>query len=190
MRRRTLVKLVVWTSAAVRAMGLRAFAEPALSASQVATLRAAARVVLPSEPGAPNTDETVDRFLRWTRNYKAGAEMDHGYGFTRLRSTPPSSAAAYPRQLEDLERDARQQGSSFARLDSTIQRRLLQAAFEAARVDALPQRPAGRHVVADLMGFYFYSSEANDLCYRAEIGRDTCGGLPGSDRPPEPRRGS
>jgi hypothetical protein len=41
------------------------------------------------------------------------------------------------------------------------------------------------------MAFYFRSSDANDLCYRAQIGRDQCRGLAGSDRPPAPlgRRG-
>ena len=38
----------------------------------------------------------------------------------------------------------------------------------------LPGRPTGRHVVSDLMAFYFRSSEANDLAYRARIGRQMC----------------
>jgi hypothetical protein len=34
------------------------------------------------------------------------------------------------------------------------------------------------------MAFYFQSSAANDLCYRAAIGREACRGLPGSEDPP------
>jgi hypothetical protein len=34
------------------------------------------------------------------------------------------------------------------------------------------------------MGFYFSSVEANDLCYRAQIGRDTCRELASSDGRP------
>jgi hypothetical protein len=48
----------------------------------------------------------------------------------------------------------------------------------------LPRTPDGKHVASDLMAFYFNSSEANDLCYRAHIGRDECRGLAGSDREP------
>jgi hypothetical protein len=55
----------------------------------------------------------------------------------------------------------------------------------AAKLEDLPERPEGRHVAADLMAFFFRSSEANDLCYRAAIGRDTCRGLVDSDRAPE-----
>jgi hypothetical protein len=36
------------------------------------------------------------------------------------------------------------------------------------------------------MGHYFNSSDARDLCYRANIGRDTCRGLGGSDKAPAP----
>jgi hypothetical protein len=36
------------------------------------------------------------------------------------------------------------------------------------------------------MAFYFNSSEANDLAYRAAIGRDTCRGLTGSENRPAP----
>jgi hypothetical protein len=50
----------------------------------------------------------------------------------------------------------------------------------------LPQSPNGAHIAADLLSFYFTSSDANDLCYQARIARDACRGLDGSDRPPAP----
>jgi hypothetical protein len=41
------------------------------------------------------------------------------------------------------------------------------------------------------MSFYFNSADANDLCYRARIQRDTCRGLEGSENPPPPlKRGA
>ena len=58
------------------------------------------------------------------------------------------------------------------------------AALEQAKVTQLPQTPDGKHVASDLMTFYFRSSEANDLCYRAHIGRDECRGLAGSEQEP------
>jgi hypothetical protein len=60
------------------------------------------------------------------------------------------------------------------------------AAIGAARVQDLPERPDGRHVAADLLAFFFRSSEASDLCYGKAIGRDQCRGLPGSEDPPAP----
>jgi hypothetical protein len=38
------------------------------------------------------------------------------------------------------------------------------------------------------MSFYFRGSDANDLCYRAAIGRDKCRGLAGSQNPPSELR--
>ena len=40
--------------------------------------------------------------------------------------------------------------------------------------------------LSDLLAFFFRSSEANDLCYGAAIGRDHCRGLPGSEEAPAP----
>jgi hypothetical protein len=59
-------------------------------------------------------------------------------------------------------------------------------ALDDAKITALPQSPNGAHIAADLLSFYFTSSDANDLCYQARIGRDACRGLDGSDRPPLP----
>jgi hypothetical protein len=58
-----------------------------------------------------------------------------------------------------------------------------------AKISNLPQAPDGRHIVADLMSFYFMSSEANDRAYDAEIGKDKCRGLKNSGAVPAPLRG-
>ena len=63
------------------------------------------------------------------------------------------------------------------------------AALEEAHITDLPRTPDGRHVAADLMAFYFRSSDANDLCYRAAIGRDQCRGLENSEQAPAPLKG-
>jgi hypothetical protein len=68
--------------------------------------------------------------------------------------------------------------------DAAATRAAVEAGLAAARVTALPQTPDGRHVASDLMAFYFRSSAANDLCYRAHIGRDECRGLAGSEQEP------
>jgi len=142
--------------------------------AQAAALRALAHVVLPGELGAAGIDATADAFARWVRDYRAGAEMEHGYGFTRLRNNPQSPAPVYLRQL--------------ATLGPEMTAEAVAAALDDAKIAELPRTPDGRHVAADLMAFYFRSSDANDLCYRAAIGRDKCRGLAGSEKAPEALR--
>ena len=156
---------------------------PDLSATDEARLLALAEVVLPAELGAGRS-AVVDDFVRWTRGYREGAEMDHGYGITHLRKTPAPPAARYPAQLAALDRAARARGASFDALDLESRRVLVEAAIAAARVERLPARPTGDHVATDLMAFYFQSPAANDLAYDAAIGRDQCRGLPGSSERP------
>jgi hypothetical protein len=175
MRRRTLINL------ALRATTLAPFYNLRLAAAvrefppeSLASLRRVARVVLPSELGARGADDQVERLARWVREYREGAELDHGYGRPRIRFAPASPVETYVKQIEALDAAARAQGGPFERLSRDAQRAIIDASLEAAGVDALPPRPAGRHVVADLMAVYFRSTEANDAAYRAHIGRDTC----------------
>lgn len=167
MRRRTLLSWLtsIWP--------LRAWAQ----APPADTLRALGAVVLPSELGAEGIDRTASAFTRWVQDYRPGAEMDHGYGFTRLRFKPPSPAAAYARQLDALR-------PVLLGSDEAAKRAAVEAALQQANVTALPQSPDGKHVASDLMAFYFRSAEANDLCYRAHIGRYQCRGLAGSEKEP------
>jgi hypothetical protein len=149
-------------------------------------LRALAEVVLPSELGATGRARIVDDFVRWIRGYRAGAEMDHGYGFTQMRATPAPPSARYRAELDALDQAARTGGTTFAALPFDQRRAIVERALTAAKIERLPPRPSGGHVAVDLMAFYFQSGEANDLCYRAAIGRDACRGLPGSEQPPQP----
>lgn len=185
MKRRTLLRVAA-SAVAVRPFAwLRASAQPALlPPDALATLRDAALVILPSELGRKGADAVVNRFERWLRGYKAGAEVDPGYGFTRLRSTGPHPGTRYATQLAALAADASRRGGALSALPPDAHRETIQAALAAAKVDRMPGRPDGGHVITDLMAFFFHSTEANDLCYRARIGRDICRALPGSDRPP------
>lgn len=180
MKRRSLLQ---WMAAVPGFRG-HAWAEP--GADNEATLRALATAVLPASLGAERVLEIVSRFQAWLRGYRSGAELDHGYGHTKLQAAGASPAAGHDRQLAALERAARAEGVSFAKLPSARQRALVASALEAAKVKDLPERPDGRHVAADLLAFFFRSSEASDLCHGAAIGRDTCRGLPGSEDAPPP----
>lgn len=149
------------------------------------TLQAIADIVLPADADrAP----AVRRFTEWTANYREGADTDHGYGNTRVRPTGPSPARQYPAQIAALDAAAKARGAaSFAAATVEQRRAILEAAITEARVERLPARPTGAHIATDLMGHYFGSAEANDLCYNAAIGRDACRGLAGSENVPAPR---
>jgi hypothetical protein len=149
-----------------------------------ATLAAIAEVVLPSEA---DRTAAVSAFTRWIANYREGADTDHGYGNTRIRSLGPSPARNYPAQIAALDAAAKTRGAAgFAAAGLADRRAIVEAAIADARIERLPARPTGAHLVTDLMGHYFNSAAASDLCYRAGIGRDSCRGLPGSEKKPAP----
>src|SRR6266566_1272949 len=69
-----------------------------------ALLAAIAEVVLPSEA---DRKAAVAAFTAWIANYKEGADTDHGYGNTRVRSTGPSPARNYAAQIAALDAAAK-----------------------------------------------------------------------------------
>lgn len=179
MQRRTMLQT------ALAVVAWRPFGRMAAQASfgdahlpRVVTLAGA---VLPQEIGAAGHRAAVDQFLRWVHDYRAGAERDHGYGVTGLRTAAPSPAAKYAAELDDLDRRA---GGNFATLTLVERQRVVSEAITAAGVKDLPGRPNGGHVATDLMSHYFNSPAANDLAYRRAIGRDACRDLRGSDERP------
>jgi hypothetical protein len=186
MKRRTLLQLLASALSTLPVpIRLRAQAPPLGPADQM-RLKAVAEAVLPTEIGAASQDAAVKAFVAWLQDYRPNADMDHGYGFPRLRRTPPSPAVRYKVQLDALDQAARAKGASFADLALNQRRGVIESALAAAKIERLPARPDGGHVATDLMGFYFNSIEANDLCHRARIGRDQCRGLAGSENKPAP----
>ena len=184
MRRRALLRLFAVGATWAR-LPLPLFAQPGvLDAADESRVRAIAEAVLPTEMGPVARTAVVEGFLRWIRNYREGAEMDHGYGFTRLRRTPASPAAKYAAQLAALDRAARARGATLETLDLAARRAVVATAIDMAKVERLPMRPTGEHIATDLMGYYFNGEAANDLAYRAAIRRDSCRGLPGSESIP------
>jgi hypothetical protein len=144
-----------------------------LSADHVFVLRDVAATVLPSAIGRKGQDEAVDNFLRWIRDYKEGVPLSHGYGEPRLVRSGQTPARGYASQIAALQTAAKARGGRFGALPLEERRTLLDEAFKTAGVQNLPQRPDGKHIVADLIAHYFRSSAANDLCYNARIGRNT-----------------
>jgi hypothetical protein len=175
MKRRTFLQ---WTASAAAMLPferLRLLAQPRdLTPEAIATLYEIAPTVIPASLGAARTRATVDTFVEWTRGYREGVPMAHGYGHPRLTRTGATPVPRYMMQLTELDTQARAKGDGWAALDVDTKRALLDAAFTKAGVRNLPPRPIGQHVVADLMAFYFRSSEANDYCYSAMIKREIC----------------
>jgi hypothetical protein len=187
MQRRTLLQWIASASAVLpfHRVRLRAQARE-LTAEAVATLHEVAPTVLPASIGEDRLRSTVDGFVAWTRGYREGVALAHGYGHPRLQKAGPSPVPGYVAQLAALVEDARAKGGRFATLDLETRRALLDAALTRAGVRGLPARPSGQHVAADLMAFYFRSSEANDECYRALIQREICRPIQITTRRPAP----
>ena len=152
-------------------------------AGEVSTLAAIAEVTLPSES---DRKAAVAAFTKWHAEYNENSDTDHGYGNTRLRTTGPRPDRNYAAQIAALESAARAAGAaSFASASLAQRRAILETAIREAKVERLSARPTGAHIATDLMGHYFGSSAANDLCYRAAIRRDECRGLMQSELPPK-----
>jgi hypothetical protein len=175
MKRRTLLQWLASIAALLPLERVRLLAQPReLTPEAIAFLHELAPTVLPSSIGSARVKSTVDQFVAWTRGYREGVALSHGYGHPRLQMTAASPIPMYVSQLTALATDARSKGAQWSGLDLEARRALLDASLAKAGVRGLPSRPAGQHVVVDLMTTYFRSSEANDDCYNAMIGRETC----------------
>jgi hypothetical protein len=185
MKRRALLQLLAAAAAwlPVSAFRLRAQTVP-LSTEHVAQLHALAEAVLPQTLGMDGRRTVVADFQRGLIGYRAGAEMDAGYGFPRLRRTPPSPFGRYPSQLDALDARARASGRGFGDLPLATRQQVVRTAIDDAKIDRLPSQPNGQHIATDLMAFYFATPAATDLCYEARIGGDTCRSLSGSAERP------
>jgi hypothetical protein len=189
MKRRTLLQWLAAIPALLPFERVRVFAQPrALTPDAIAALHEIAPTVLPASLGAARVRAVADGFVVWTRGYREGVALAHGYGHPRLQRSGASPVPVYLAQLAALEADARARGSRWAALEPEMRRAILDAAFTKAGVRGLPGRPSGQHVVADLMAFYFRSSAANDDCYNAIINREVCRPIAITVRRPEPQR--
>jgi len=188
MKRRTLLQGFATVVASLPFARLKAFAEPReLTPEAVATLHEIAPTVLPASLGADRLKATVDKFAEWTRNYREGVPLQHGYGHPRLRKTGPTPAPTYLAQLTAIDAAAKAKGGSFASLDATARRAIVEESIAKTDIRNLPPRPSGQHVVVDLMALYFRSSEANDDCYNALINREICRPIAVTITKPKPK---
>ena len=187
MKRRTILQWIATIPAILPFARLRMLAQPRdLTPAAVAVLHDIAPTVLPASLGADRVRAIADRFVAWTRGYREGVALTHGYGHPRLQRSGASPVPGYVAQLAALDAEARGKSQRWSALDLETRRLLLDAAFTKAGVRALPPRPGGQHVIADLMAFYFRSSAANDECYKALINREVCRPIAITTKKPAP----
>lgn len=152
------------------------------------TLRAIAQTVLPSELGAAGQTRVVEDFQRWLAEYEPVPELTHPYGSAEIRYGPPDPAPRWRSQLEALDLESGKRfGTSFAEVPREEREGLVRREV-AAEGPGMPDPLRAQHVAVALMSYYFGSPEANDLCYRAEIGAYRCRGLQSAVTEPSPLR--
>ena len=153
------------------------------------TLLGLADVVLPSELGTDGIARVASDFQRWVGDNAPVAEQVHGYGSQEIRYGPPDPAPRWAAQLDALETEARQRHrSGFHELTVDDRRALIESALGTADA-SLGGRPgalAAEHVAVGLLGYYFGSPEASNLCYGRRIDALGCRPLADSPREPEP----
>lgn len=192
---------VSWLSTVGAALGIgaRSRAEPAPARAPTepqspsldgAALRAVAEAVLPEELGKDGSARVARAFSQWAAGYREGAELNHPYGSAQIRSTGASPLNKWRDQLAALDRNARAKHQGpFTSLTRGQRTELLTAALSVDRVNRLPDPLEANHVALALMSWFFTSTDANDLCYDAKIGRNSCRPLVNAPRKPLPIKG-
>jgi gluconate 2-dehydrogenase subunit 3-like protein len=155
--------------------------------SDPATLDALAEAVLPSSLGRAATRRAAEAFRAWSAGYRENAELVHGYGTSRLRSTGPTPVTRWAAQLDDLDARARNEHQrAFRELAVAERTHVVRSALAGQRLDRMPSVATADHVAVALIAHFYESPAALDLCYGARIGRETCRPLSAQTRKPLP----
>jgi hypothetical protein len=152
-----------------------------------ATLDALALTVLPSQLGRAGMTREAAAFRDWAAKYKENAELVHGYGTSRLRSTAATPLTRWTAQLDQLDADAqRLRQRRFRDLSAGDREQIVRDALKAERIDRMPAVVDANHVAVALLAHFYDSPGAADLCYEAQIGRQTCRPLAAQASKPRP----
>lgn len=185
-RRRFLA--TVAATAPLAAIVRRAHAEAVIHLeSDPSTLDALAEAVLPSSLGRVGARRAASSFREWGARYRENAELVHGYGTSRLRATGPTPVTRWATQLDQLEARARSEHQRPFR-ELTVEQRtaLVRAVLQGERLDRMPSVASAKHVAIALLAHFYETPAAMDLCYGAQIGRQTCRPLSAQARKPLP----
>ena len=185
-RRRFLATLAATVPVAAIARRAHAAAVVHLE-SDPSTLEALAEAVLPSSLGRAGARRAAAAFREWGAGYHENAELVHGYGTSRLRSTGPTPVTRWATQLDQLEARAHSERQrSFRQLTVGEPTTLVRAVLQGERIDRMPSVAGANHVALALIAHFYESPAAQDLCYGAQIGRETCRPLAAQARKPLP----
>lgn len=185
-RRRFLATLAATVPVAAIARRAHAAAVVHLE-SDPSTLEALAEAVLPSSLGRAGARRAAAAFREWGAGYHENAELVHGYGTSRLRSTGPTPVTRWATQLDQLEARAHSEHQrSFRQLTVGERTTLVRAVLQGERIDRMPSVAGANHVALALIAHFYESPAAQDLCYGAQIGRETCRPLAAQARKPLP----
>lgn len=155
------------------------------------TMRALAEAVLPSDLRAAGAERVARAFREWIEEYRANAELVHGYGTSALRFSRASQKPVWAAQLERIGTRHSVRGTRpFAALSIEERRAVLRDELKNERLDRMPAVGAASHVAVALLAFYYASPDAADRCYEAQIGRSLCRPLAASPRKPLPLAGT
>ncbi len=150
-------------------------------------LHAIGEAVLPlGTLGEDGARRVVTEFQAWLDAYEPVAELDHPYLTHELRYAPEDPGPRWQAQLQALDAEAlKRHGASFVALDVAGRRSLIERQLRGDSLGRLPNAARARHVTVGMLAYFYASSEANDLCYQARIGRHECRGLENLSAPPE-----
>lgn len=156
--------------------------------SDPATLLALGDVVLPAAAlGRTGVAHAVNAFRDWSAGYREHAELNHGYGTARLRTTGPTPLTRWASQLDALDAAARAaHQKSFRDAPPAVRTALVRDALDGSRADRMPRVADAPHVALALLAHFYDSPAATDLCYQAQIGKQTCRPLAAQARKPLP----
>jgi len=185
-RRRFLASLAAAVPVAAVVRRAHAAAVSHLEA-EPATLDALGEAILPSQLGRAGITRAVAAFRDWGTGYHENAELVHGYGTSRLRSTGPTPLTRWTMQLDALDTSAQSKHArAFKTLTVAERTALVRDALKGERLDRLASVVDANHVAVALLAHFYDSPDAANLCYQAQIGRQTCRPLAQQARKPLP----
>lgn len=153
------------------------------------TLEAVARLVLPREAlGDEGVSRVVEGFEAWLEGFEPVAEMNHPYLWTdEILYGPPDPGPSWRSQLEALELEAQKRHEArFESVSPEEQRAILDHQLPRGLDSDLPRTGEAPHVAVGLLAYFYNTSEASDLGYRAAIEKQTCRGLDSAPDEPAP----
>ena len=152
------------------------------------TLDALAMLVLPKTAlGKAGINRVTGEFLHWLDAFDPATELNHPYYSEEINYGPPDPAPLWGAQLRALDIEAQNRiDKNFHAISEDQQIFILERHLPQNASDVLPYAGNAPHVSIGLIAYFYATSEANDLCLDAKVGRQTCRGLHGSPDKPAP----